>query len=291
MAVIPGSKAKTAHVNVMTDIIIANLPADALRSVVRAILTTEPSITNILEEQTQLYLRKTVDEPVHELFSSKAEGIHPTSNFKLAQQRLRSAIGCGMVLESFPILRRIVDESIELNIDNAVPRSVELDRCLSAIDGDIVQASTAVQKRLSSDSGSRSPNQEEMAAMTALFNSLLRCRQRWLAFAHGFPFERSTSALATMLGRGSDIETLVHGSDASYSAFAVRNDPVALEAFKIKDLDLPRLFSGLWQLSSHHGGSRRNHRCSSNSPNISHAASLHSIWPITTAMPRSSLAD
>ncbi|KAJ4401142.1 hypothetical protein N0V91_008164 [Didymella pomorum] len=250
MAVIPSSKTKTAHVNMMTDTIIANLPADALRSVVRAILTVAPSITTILEEQTRIYLKKAADQPVNELFQTTAEEVAPTSNFTLAQQRLRSAIGCGMALESFPMLKIIVDESAELDTGKSGSRLVELDRSLASVDGDIVQASTAIQKRLLSNSGSRSLNEEEKSVMDALFDSLLRCRQRWLASVLDFPFERSTSVLATMLGRGSDIETLVYENGPSFGDPAVGNAPSSLETFKIKDLDLPRLFAGLWQLSS-----------------------------------------
>ena len=181
MAVIPRSKAKTAHVNMMTDTIIANLPADALRSVIRVILTTEPSVTSILEEQTRIYLRNTASQPVGQLFQSTAEGVVSTSNFTCAQQRLRSAIGCGLVLDSFPILNNIVEESSSLNDGHDVHRSTELDRCLASVDGDIVQALTAIQKRLLSDSGSRDLNDDEKHVMNSLFDSLLRCRQRWLA--------------------------------------------------------------------------------------------------------------
>jgi hypothetical protein len=247
MAVILSAKTKTAHVNMMTDTIVANLPADALRGVVRAILTVEPSSTNIFEEQTRLYLSKTADQRIDELFASTAERMAPTANFNLAQQRLRSAIGCGMVLESFPILEKIVDESVKLDTGNAVPRPVELDHRLAAIDGDIVQA---IQKRLLSNSGSRSLSEEEKSVMTALFDSLLRCRQRWLASAHDFPFERGISVPAAIIGRGSDVETLVEENSAFCGDLAARNDPASLETFKIKDSDFPRLFAGLWQLSS-----------------------------------------
>jgi len=123
MTQIPRSKAKTAHVNMMTDTIIANLPADALRSVIRVILTTEPSVTSILEEQTRIYLKKTANQPVDQLFQSTAEGVASTSNFTWAQQRLRCAIGCGLVLDSFPILNKIVDESVSLADKHTVPRS------------------------------------------------------------------------------------------------------------------------------------------------------------------------
>jgi aryl-alcohol dehydrogenase-like predicted oxidoreductase len=250
MAVIPRSKAKTAHVNMMTDTIIANLPADALRSVIRVILTTEPSVTSILEEQTRVYLRQTAHQPIGQLFQSTAEGVASTSNFTSAQQRLRSAIGCGLVLESFPILNRIVNESMNLNNGHTVPRSNEFDSCLASVDGDIVQALTAIQKRLSSDSGSRDLNEEEEAAMNSLFDSLLRCLQIWLVSAHDFPFERSTAVLATMLGRESGIPTLAYQNGPHQDHITERNIPTSLETFRIKDTELPKLFAGLWQLSS-----------------------------------------
>ncbi|KAF1934696.1 Aldo/keto reductase [Clathrospora elynae] len=250
MAIIPRSKARTAHVNMMTDTIIANLPADALRSVMRVILTTEPSVTSIFEEQTRIYLRKTANQPIGKLFQSTAEGVASTTNFTWAQQRLRSAIGCGLVLESFPILNKIVDDSVNLEDGHTVPRSTEIDRCLASVDGDIVQALTAVQKRLLSDSGSRDLNEEEKPVMDSLFDSLLRCRHRWLASAQDFPFERSTAVLATMLGRESGVQTLAYRNGSHQGQITGRKTSTCLETFRIKDIELPKLFAGLWQLSS-----------------------------------------
>jgi aryl-alcohol dehydrogenase-like predicted oxidoreductase len=255
MAVIPRSKAKTAHVNMMTDTIIANLPAEALRSVMRVILTTEPSVTSILEEQTRLYLTKIAHQPLGQLFETTADGVTSTPNFTLAKQRLRSAIGCGLVLESFPIINKIVDESIDLEGGHSVPRSTELDRCLASVDGDIVQALTAVQKRLLSDSGSRGLNEEERSAMNSLFDTLLRCCQTWLVSANDFPFERSTAILATMLGRESDVPTPAYHNSSCKDQTTKRKASNSFETFKIKDIELPRLFAGLWQLSSPSWGS------------------------------------
>ncbi|KAI4914745.1 hypothetical protein J4E90_004777 [Alternaria incomplexa] len=250
MTQIPRSKAKTAHVNMMTDTIIANLPADALRSVIRVILTTEPSATSILEEQTRIYLKKTANQSVDQLFQSTTEGVASTSNFTWAQQRLRCAIGCGLVLDSFPILNKIVDESVSLADQHTVPRSTELNHSLASVDGDIVQALTAIQKRLLSNSGSRDLNEEERPAMDSLFTSLLRCHQKWLASAQDFPFERSTAVLATMLGRESGIPTLAHQDSSCQSQITGRKTSTSIETFKVKSIELPKLFAGLWQLSS-----------------------------------------
>jgi aryl-alcohol dehydrogenase-like predicted oxidoreductase len=250
MALIPRSKAKTAHVNMMTDTIIANLPADALRSVIRVILTAEPSVTSILEEQTRIYIKQTANHPIGQLFQRTNGGVVSTSNFTWAQQHLRSAIGCGLVFDSFAIINKIVDESVGFADGHTAPGSTELNQCLASIDGGIVQALTAVQKRLLSDSGSRDLNEEEKPVLDSLFDSLLRCRQSWLASAQDFPFERSTAVLATMLGRESGIPTLVHQNGSCKSHTTVRKTSTSIETFRIKDIELPKLFAGLWQLSS-----------------------------------------
>jgi len=250
MTQIPRSKAKTAHVNMMTDTIIANLPADALRSVIRVILTTEPSVTSILEEQTRIYLKKTATQPVDKLFKSTAEGFASTSNFTWAQQRLRCAIGCGLVLDSFPILNRIVLESVDLVYRLTVPHSTELKHGLASVDGDIVQALTAIQKRLLSDNGSRDLNEEERPAMDSLFDSLLWCHQVWFDAVQDFPFERSTAVLATMLGRESSVPTLAHQNGPCQSQITGRKTSTSIETFRVKGIELPKLFAGLWQLSS-----------------------------------------
>ncbi|PNP57350.1 hypothetical protein THARTR1_02347 [Trichoderma harzianum] len=48
-----GGGVSTAHVNMMTDTIIANLPADGLRVVMRALLVLFPEITRAFEYRPQ----------------------------------------------------------------------------------------------------------------------------------------------------------------------------------------------------------------------------------------------
>lgn len=250
MAVVPRSKAKTAHVNMMTDTIIANLPADALRSVVRAILTTDPSVTPVFEEHTRKYLQKTAGQPTGELFVLADHNINPTPNFTHAQQRIRATIGCGLVFESLPLLREIVDESASLQSLPAGSSSSQLYRSLASVDGDIVQALTAVQKRLVSSEGSRGFTVQEKTVMNALLESLLQCRQTWLAAGQECPFERSTSVIATMLCSSSALQAFRYEETRKTGYIPRQETSTSLETFKLKDLDLPRLFSGLWQLSS-----------------------------------------
>ncbi|KAJ4344187.1 hypothetical protein N0V95_006265 [Ascochyta clinopodiicola] len=125
-----------------------------------------------------------------------------------------------------------------------------IDYCLASIDGDIVQALTALQKRLLSDSGSRDLNEDEAPAIDSLFESLLRCRQRWLASAQDFPFERSTAVFTTMLGREIGIQKTAYQKGLLQSQVTGRKTSTTLETFRINDIELPKLFAGLWQLSS-----------------------------------------
>ena len=147
MAIIQSPQAKTAHVNMMTDTIIANLPAEALRSVVRAILTTHPTITSVFEDQARKYLRNTANEQFGELFKWTTQGIETTSNFTLMQQRMRSTIGCGLVVEALPLLTYVIEEFAGVEAYGLGLQEDDLERSLAALDGDIVQALTAVQKR------------------------------------------------------------------------------------------------------------------------------------------------
>lgn len=249
MAAVPRSKAKTAHVNMMTDTIIANLPADALRSVVRAILTTAPMVTPIFEEHTRNYLQKTAGKPTGDLFISTAEVATPTSNAILAQQRLRSTIGCGLVFESLPLLGDIVDACSNLPNIISTSRSQDLNCFLASVDGDIVQALTAVQKRLLSDDGSRDLTVGEDAIMNTLLDRLLQCLQTWLVAKQEFPFGRSTSVIAAML-HNEAVQSFLQ-QDPQHGTHIIRKSaPSILETFKLKGIELPRLFSGLWQLSS-----------------------------------------
>lgn len=250
MAVAPRFKAKTAHVNMMTDTIIANLPDDTLRSVVRAILTVETSVTPIFEEQARQHLQRILGQPMGLLFTSTAGRAQTTPEFALSQQRIRSAIGCGLVFESLPLLKDIVDQSANLLGPGEAQIPPVLDRTLASVDGDIVQALTAVQKRLLSSKGSREFTAEEKPVMHALLTSMLQCRELWLNVGEDFPFERGISVMATMLCDSATTNTLLH-HPTRYNNCIVRETAIAsVETFPLRDISLPRLFSGLWQLSS-----------------------------------------
>ncbi|OSS52959.1 hypothetical protein B5807_02373 [Epicoccum nigrum] len=255
MAIAPSPQAKTAHVNMMTDTIIANLPAEALRSIVRAILTTHPTATSVLEDQARRYLKNTANEQFGELFIWTTQGIETTTNFTLMQQRIRSTIGCGLVLEALPLLTCVLEKFAGAETYGLGLEEDDLERSLAALDGDIVQALTAVQKRLFSAQGSRNLDTDEEALLVKLLRVLSQVQQNAVAVDRIRYFERSIPVLQKMLG-----EPLMESKSslpiAQSGHYIVEIQPsTTVETFSLKAFELPRLFSGLWQLSSPSWGS------------------------------------
>lgn len=239
-----------SHVNLMTDTIIANLPPDALRSVVRSILTTDPSFTSTFEEHTRKYLQKSASVSLGALFEQdSATGWHATPRFAVAQQHIRAMIGSGLSFDSLNQIRRIVDQAKAVRLVEDSPNRVELETLVTSVDGDIIQALTAVQKSLNQPSGQREFTLDERDELNELFRSLNSCREEWKAKKQEFLFERSLGVVAGFLAKQVELadevfshEELGHMNGAASST--------TIETFKIGNQTLPRLFSGLWQLSS-----------------------------------------
>lgn len=239
-----------AHVNLMTDTIIANLPPDALRSVIRSILTTDPNFTSILEDHTRQYLQKSSSISLGALFEDDdTTGWHATPNFVLAQHRIRAMIGSGLSFDSLDQIRQVVDQAKTVRLVKGSPSQVELETLITSVDGDIVQALTAVQKALNQPSGQRDFTQGEYNKLDELFQSLNTCREEWSSRRQEFLFERSLGVVAGVLAKEVEVANdefpqaaLRNGNGAGVSA--------TIERFQIANQTLPRLFSGLWQLSS-----------------------------------------
>lgn len=239
-----------AHVNLMTDTIIANLPPDALRSVVRSILTADPSFTSTFEEHTRKYLQKSASISLGTLFEQdSATGWHVTSRFAVAQHHIRAMIGSGLSFDSLNQIRRIVDQAKTVQLVEDSPNRVELETLITSVDGDIVQALTAVQKSLNQPSGQREFTQDEHAELDELFRSLNLCREEWKEKRQEFLFERSLGVVAGFLAK--QVEVAEEGfSQAEFESVKGAGASTTIETFQIGNKTLPRLFSGLWQLSS-----------------------------------------
>lgn len=233
---------KMAHVNLMADTVIANLPEEGLRSVLRSMLATDPSMTSTFEDRSRDYLRKTSKKHVDLLKLGSNEYLKPTRALQTTQQRLRSMLGCGMCYEAIPILTAIVSELAE---QWSKPFSSELNTFMSSLDGDIVQTVTAVQKTLLSDSGSRAFTSEERTTLTELHEAIRTMRN---VGVKDFPFQRSLTALNGLLNIAESSSGQVNSKPKP--SFTIPHLPAYIETFKLNDHRLPRLFSGLWQLSS-----------------------------------------
>ncbi|KAL4817637.1 NADP-dependent oxidoreductase domain-containing protein [Aspergillus spinulosporus] len=229
MATTTRAKAKTAHVNMMTDTIIANLPLDGLRSIVRSLLTIQPSLTPIFEEQTRNYLEETTSK-----YSKTAnEALNTLSLFSHLRNRIRCMVGCGLCYQALPLLADEFRDEV------------------AVVDGDIVQALTAIQKTLLVHTGSREFTVEEAKPLRDLRSSLLSCRKAWDGQGGQFPQERGLDATTHLL----DPPSL--SRSASRDPVPSELSPVQIaETFALNiDVQLPRLFTGLWQLSSPAWGS------------------------------------
>ncbi|EXJ78908.1 hypothetical protein A1O3_08408 [Capronia epimyces CBS 606.96] len=249
---------KNAHVNLSTDTIIANLPADGLRSIIRTILVQAPEVTDLLEEQAKKYLRKTMPSTVGSLFINEAPssaGARESDNFYATQKRIRSMLGCGLGFESLALLRIVVEQVADLHIDPSTREGARLMDVLAAVDGDMVQAITAVQKTLLKRDGSRALTNQEIETIEQFSVALLRCLKASRAQGYEFVFDRGLTAISefvtiedTSIGTGSDhlyIPTSSKDEESMPSTI-----PLPLETFDLGPFTAPRLFGGLWQLSS-----------------------------------------
>lgn len=181
-----------SHVNLMTDTIISSLPPSALRSILRSMLSADPSITPTFESRAREYLAISINR-----------GESSTNDVGV----LRAMLGSGMVWDVVELLTKGVD---------------------GVVDGDVIQAITAVQKTMLL----RGLTDEKRRGLEGLLKAL-EGREG---------FERSLEALRGMLG--------LQSSKEDAKAFQTPPLSPSIETFELNGKQLPRLFSGLWQLSS-----------------------------------------
>ena len=241
---------KLAHVNMMTDTIIANLSPNTLRSIMRSLLALDPSLTAEFEKVTKAYLLSTT-LPSGELFDDR--GI-ANGNFFSLQAHIRCMLGCNLCYQSLTGLGSIVEQAKDKDV-------IEHEfawQWLAPVDADIVQAATAVQKSLAVSTGFRDLSTDEHKLVDELHRALLICQDRCDSMGCPFPFERGFTAIASLLGRPIPVSAgLTTGASSKTASGRAYMPPptAASETFQLGDRELPRIFSGLWQLSSPAWGS------------------------------------
>ncbi|KAH7034593.1 aldo/keto reductase [Microdochium trichocladiopsis] len=260
MAVTKLQAAKSAHVNMMTDTIINNMDPQGLRIIMRSLLAAHPEITSTLEAETTRYINDAV-LPAISARCSQPNGAHATitggpSSLDLFQNDLRTVrcmVGCGQVLQSLSLLGSLVSQATTLSLQSqngTSTASSNLDRVLAATGGDVVQTMTAIEKTLFTSSGSRKLTDDERSSIRQLYQPLLESLDKCRASDKEYPFERALIATASLLG---EPQPVFEASSANVSQNGSRQE--VKETFSLNGRALPRIFSGLWQLSSPAWGS------------------------------------
>jgi hypothetical protein len=238
--------AKAAHVNMMTDTIITNMPLDGLRTIMRAILATQPQITATFEQESRRYMQHAADTYSHNATENTLE------DAKKRQQTIRCMIGCGMCHESLTLLCELALQAVALLEagSSSVGTTQEIHGVLAAIDGDMVQVATAVEKLMLSSA----PGIEHALNMVSKLHQTLRDIQTPTKDLDiEFPYSRGLGAMAGLLGEKTSICT--SRAAKGLMPTAERPSSESKETFDLAGRRLPRIFSGLWQLSSPAWGS------------------------------------
>ncbi|OAX79413.1 hypothetical protein ACJ72_06268 [Emergomyces africanus] len=233
-----GSMARVSHVNLMTDTVIANLSPDALRVILRSMLAADENgqVTQKLQHHVQKYLRHDLQRTsIPALFtvvekststppSSSSSSISssssssppppsspssspppiqiPTPELAKSRSRICSLLGSGLAFESMELLAEVVRQSPGFKPDDGTLEGEQLAQALAAVDGDIVQALTAVQKMAIVNNWRKENPLTNQRQVLLVFRSALEyCRRQSDGMGLEFPFERGSMMLESILSR------------------------------------------------------------------------------------------
>ncbi|KAK2802017.1 hypothetical protein FQN51_004927 [Onygenales sp. PD_10] len=194
--------AKVSHVNLMTDTVIANLSPEALRVILRSMAAADDNgqFTHKLQHHVQKYLRHELERcSIAPLFSSHNGVDFPTPALAQLRGRISSLFGSGLAFESLQLLRQIVCQSSELSPNENTPEGARLVAVLAAIDGDLVQALTAVQKIVTINGMKREMSTSQRQVLLSLRADLADCQSKIDNRGGGFMFERGSTMLESVL--------------------------------------------------------------------------------------------
>ncbi|KAK7509905.1 uncharacterized protein IWZ02DRAFT_494855 [Phyllosticta citriasiana] len=114
----PPVAARTSHVNMMIDTVVADLPAEGLRSIIRGQLATNPAFTSFFIDSAQRYLRDT-NKFVDKAFEYKHDSAATprplaTAAYGNVLRRIRAMTGSGLVFDALPQIVEILEETLAL---------------------------------------------------------------------------------------------------------------------------------------------------------------------------------
>lgn len=240
------SKVTAAHVNMMTDTVIKNMTVNGLRSIMRSLLASHPKLTANFEAETRKYIQEFALPT-----AARAPPMFDTQWVESTQRTIRCMFGSGLCYEALPLARSLAEKALEISLRGPEDERPLAAARLASIDGDIVQAVTAVQKSLMAPSGTRNPTEEELALVRDLHRVLFRGQQSDMPSSMEYPYSRAYAATSSLLREtaGTVCELTIQLGETGGAP------PRSAETFSLNDRELPRVFSGLWQLSSPAWGS------------------------------------
>lgn len=209
---INGTAARVSHVNLMTDTLITNLSPDALRVILRSMLAADENghFTHKLQHHVQKYLRhdlqRTQRTSTPALFSvvdkSSSSFSIPTPELAKLRNRICTLLGSGLPFESLQLLAEIVRQSCGLELDDTVLEGESLVLALAAVDGDLVQALTAVQKlAILHDWAKGGMPTAQRQVLLRLRTDLENCREQSEGMGGEFGFGRGSVMLESILSQ------------------------------------------------------------------------------------------
>lgn len=245
----PKAPAKAAHVNMMTDTVIANMAPEGLRAMIRGMLGGNAQITANFYELATQYLVNTKPASIPELFTKSANSVDSTPALQDIQRRYRCLMGCGFGYESMELLTEVLRQLRELEWDQSTNEGGNFFEVLELVDGDIVQAVTAIHKSLLTSSGVRKMTCDEVEVVRNLKEALDLCQETSRMKGQNFAFERGLSCFEKLLkGAGIEFSSRVEITLPPSTGFV--SSDVVLESIKLGCAEVPRMFMGLWQFSS-----------------------------------------
>ncbi|KAI1088131.1 aldo/keto reductase [Rostrohypoxylon terebratum] len=238
------------HVNMMDDCLISNLPPATLRSVLRLLVsqgstTQRPFVEHI---RAKFYKSPPVFESAERLFSED-DIATPEGLAYLAQTRC--IFSCKLAQESLPYLEHFVKAIPQAGV--RWTESSALAQTLQKFDGDIVQAVQALKE------SRPEPTPTLLTALQSLLASIEACStycQSTPPTPLPFPFLRAhrqlRDVLAILFPSSQEPPPLTAGSQSLTNVII---DSTKIETTPLGPLQVPRLFNGLWQVSSPSWGS------------------------------------
>ncbi|KAK0477697.1 aldo-keto reductase [Armillaria luteobubalina] len=231
------------HVNMMDDVLISQLPTPLLRSALRALVSQGSAAQKTFVEHVRARLRESTPAfPARSRLYSK---------IKLALLAYLSSTRClfssKMVQDSLAHFLRCIPEA---KIAGSSSDTLEL--TLEKACGDIVQAVQALKE------SRPEPTLDLENLLRRLRSALTACQSYCYSNNLSYPFTRSSLQLEDVLAFSTPSSTSKHLNSAIDPRIDVSVDSsvaAKLEYFQIGPAKVPRLFNGLWQMSSPAWGS------------------------------------